>query len=188
MQTPEQAKRVAIIKEAYVGIIGWAWIAACVATLYFLAQAIFYDGSWRSLLGSVALTWLLYHVSLFYHLEKENVSKEQPHSVGDVMEAYGKLLEKHPTSINDASLLPLPKSKMKALLKALYAQASGTEQKSLLEIGFMFLSNFQDGVGAVPIDGRGALHDKWLVWQEASNAEAEILLAEWKRFKQGEPI
>jgi hypothetical protein len=30
--------------------------------------------------------------------------------------------------------------------------------------------------------------DKWLAWEKLSLAEAEILLAEWKQFKEGEPI
>jgi hypothetical protein len=65
----------------------------------------------------------------------------------------------------------------------------------------MSLSHFQDGVGSVPIDGtlragtskedmaadRKKL-DKWLPWAKLSLAEAEILLAEWQRFKEGEPI
>ncbi len=121
--------------------------------------------------------------------------------VGDVMDAYGKLLEKYPLSIIDVSLLPLPKTKMKIILKALYAKAASPEQRNSLEVAFVLLSKFQDGVGATPVDGkllRGdpkailkankALLDKWLPWQKLSSAEAEILLAEWKRFKAREPI
>jgi hypothetical protein len=64
----------AIIKELYVGVIGWAWIAACVAAVYFLVRAVFYGGSWWEVLGSVAITWLLYRVSLYYVLEKERAN------------------------------------------------------------------------------------------------------------------
>jgi hypothetical protein len=115
--------------------------------------------------------------------------------------AYGELLEKYPLSILDISMLPIPKAKMKVVLKALYAKTSNVEQKNLLEVGFMFLSKFQDGVGATPIDGKlmhgdvkanlkanMAILDKWRSWEKLSMAEMEILLAEWKRFKEGEPI
>jgi hypothetical protein len=132
---------------------------------------------------------------------RKALSEEPQQSVGDVMEAYGRLLQKYPLSIIDVSMLPLPKAKMKIVLKALYAEAASLEQQSFLEAGFMFLSNFQDGLGATPIDGkllRGdpketleankAILDKLLPWQKLSNAEAQILSAEWTRFKEGEPI
>jgi hypothetical protein len=41
MQTPKQIRRTEIIKELYVGIIGLAWMAACVATLYCFVRAPF---------------------------------------------------------------------------------------------------------------------------------------------------
>ena len=117
------------------------------------------------------------------------------------MSEFGGLLEKYPLAIIDISMLPIPKVKMKVILKTLYAQARTTQEQNMFETGFMFLSNFQDGVGATPIDGRLpegnpmadvnasiAILDKWLPWQKLSVAEMEILLAEWNRFKQGEPI
>jgi hypothetical protein len=122
-------------------------------------------------------------------------------TVTDVISAYGELLEKYPLSILDTSMLPIPKTKMKALLKTLYARASNPEQKNMLEKGFMFLSNFQDGVGATPISGKlstgdakanlkanMAILEKWMPWEKLSFAEMEILLSEWTRFKEGEPI
>ena len=121
--------------------------------------------------------------------------------VGDVMSAYGELLEKYPLAILDISMLPIPKAKMKIVLKALYAKANNVEQENVFETGFMFLSKFQDGVGATPVDGKlldgdvkanskanMAILDKWRSWEKLSMAEMEILLAEWKRFKEGEPI
>ncbi|MGP0060455.1 MAG: hypothetical protein ACLPID_14315 [Beijerinckiaceae bacterium] len=132
---------------------------------------------------------------------KKSFAGEQSKTVNDVMLAYGELLEKYPSSILDISMLPIPKAKMKVLLKGMYARARNVEQQNLCEAGFMFLSNFQDGVGAKPIDGRllqgdakanleanMAIMDKWMPWNELSMAEMKILLAEWKRFKEGEPI
>ena len=71
MRTPEQARRADIAKEVYVTIIGWVWMVAGAATLYFLVSAIFFGGSWWSALGSAVVAWVLYRVSLYYLLEKE---------------------------------------------------------------------------------------------------------------------
>jgi fatty acid desaturase len=57
-------------RELYVNLISCAWIAACVA-LYFLVTAIFDHSSWWDFFGSVAISALLYRVSLYYQLEKE---------------------------------------------------------------------------------------------------------------------
>jgi hypothetical protein len=98
-------------------------------------------------------------------------------------------------------MLPTSKTNMKVVLKSMYAQANSKEQKAHCETGFMFLSKFQDDVGATPIDGklRGgdikanlnanmAILSKWMAWEKMSMAETEILADEWKRFLGGEPI
>jgi hypothetical protein len=46
MPTPEQLRRQAIAKEVYVSIVGWIWVAAALATLFFAVRAIFFDGVW----------------------------------------------------------------------------------------------------------------------------------------------
>jgi hypothetical protein len=122
-------------------------------------------------------------------------------TVTDVISAYGELLEKYPLSILDVSMLPIPKTKMKVLLKSLYARTSDPTQRSSFESGFLFLSNFQDGVGATPISGKlpsgdamanlkadMAILDKWKPWANPAYAEMEVLFAEWRCFKEGEPI
>jgi len=65
----------AVIKELYVNLSSCAWIAACVA-LYFLVTAIFSHSSWWDFFGSVAISALLYRVSLYYQLEKERARHE----------------------------------------------------------------------------------------------------------------
>jgi hypothetical protein len=107
-------------------------------------------------------------------------------SVGDVIEAYGDLLVKYPISIMDVAMLPLSKTKMKIVLKALYARALTEDQQHMLENGFLFLISFQDGVGPVPIDrallkgdlkknlqANLAILDKWTPWQKLALAEME---------------
>ena len=71
MNTEAQDRRQAIIKEIYVGIIGWVWIALAIATVYFLVRAIFYGGTWWYFLGCAVLCRLFYGVALYYQLEKE---------------------------------------------------------------------------------------------------------------------
>jgi hypothetical protein len=71
MLTTKQARRQAIIKEAYVGIIGWGWIAASLACVYFLAAAILVGSSWWKFFACGAGAWLLYKIALYYQLERE---------------------------------------------------------------------------------------------------------------------
>jgi hypothetical protein len=131
---------------------------------------------------------------------KQIFGGERQQTVADVMATYGGLLEKYPLALLDVSMLPTSKTKMKALLKALYAKARTAEQRAWFEAGYMFLSKFQDGVGTTPIDNTlpkgdtkadleagAAKLDKWLQWEKLSLAETEILMAEWMRFKTGEP-
>jgi cytosine/uracil/thiamine/allantoin permease len=74
--TPEEAKRRAKIKYIYVGLVGWVWMAAAVATFYFLVSAIFLGGSWWHCLASAAVAWLFYRVALYYQLETERSLRE----------------------------------------------------------------------------------------------------------------
>lgn len=119
-------------------------------------------------------------------------------SVGEVIETYGALLEDYPSSILDSSMLPVPKPQMKAILKTAYRETRSEQMRRHFEVGFMFLSLFQDGVGPTPIDGNLSEGDvksnmladmaalnKWIPWQERSSAEMERLLAEWNCFKEG---
>jgi hypothetical protein len=132
---------------------------------------------------------------------KKTLKQEPPMQVGDVLSAYGALMEKHPLAIMDISMLPIPKTKMKVLLKSLYTTANNPAQRNLFEAGFIHLSKFQDGVGHTPIDchfPRGDIKansqadieamNKWLLLEKLSLADSEVLLAEWKRFLGGEPI
>jgi hypothetical protein len=57
--------------ELYVGAIGWFWIAGIVVAFMQLARAVFFKGSWSWFLGAVAVTWVLWKLSLYYHLEKQ---------------------------------------------------------------------------------------------------------------------
>ena len=122
-------------------------------------------------------------------------------SAGEIIENYGLLLERYPLAVMDVSMLPVPKKDMKAVLKGLYLIEKDPERRSHLEVGYHLLSNFQEGVGPEPIDGRvdsatssasskeeickvGEKLERWLPWSKLSVAEGEILRAEWQRFKE----
>jgi hypothetical protein len=74
-RTKMQGRRAAQIKELYVGIIGWAWMAAVVAALYLLVTALFFGSSWWMFFASVAVARVLYRVSLYYVLENERAMR-----------------------------------------------------------------------------------------------------------------
>ena len=52
------------------GVIGWLWIAASLAAVYFLVSAVFLGGAWWRVAVSVAVAWFLYKVTLYYQLKK----------------------------------------------------------------------------------------------------------------------
>lgn len=119
----------------------------------------------------------------------------------DVMDTYCEVLNRYPSSIVDVSALPLSKTNMKIVLKALYTESPNDEQKRRIEDCFKRLSFFQDGVGPKPIDKaliRGdiienldaniEIIDRWTAWQKLLFAEAEILMSEWKKVTQGDPL
>jgi len=74
-RTKMQSRRAAQIKELYVGIIGWAWIAAVLAALYLLVTALFFGRSWWMFFASVCVAVVLYRVSLYYFLENERAMR-----------------------------------------------------------------------------------------------------------------
>jgi hypothetical protein len=63
--------RLGIINGLCVGLINWAWIAACLAAAYFLLKAAFFRGSWRSFILLSVGAWLLYRAGLYYQLEED---------------------------------------------------------------------------------------------------------------------
>jgi hypothetical protein len=83
-----------------------------------------------------------------------------------------------------------------AALKAMYAQQTKPEFQKYFQDGFMSLSQFQDGVGPVPIDGKMLNSDlkanldanvvileTYALWQNRALAELDSLEDEWARFK-----
>jgi hypothetical protein len=68
MLGPNYARR---LKEFYVGVIAWAFIAFTLASAYFLLKAAFFQGSWSTFIGTSVAASLLFWVSLHYARENE---------------------------------------------------------------------------------------------------------------------
>jgi hypothetical protein len=122
-------------------------------------------------------------------------------TVREVVSTYGELLEMYPVAICDTAMLPIPKAKMKELMKALYSKATNAAEQHHWEQGFMYLANFQEGVGSTPVDdplqtaktpqaivAAEASLDRWMKWQKLALAEMDLLLDEWRAFKEGAAI
>ena len=119
-------------------------------------------------------------------------------AIYDILEAYGLLLERYPLAICDVSMLPLAKIEMKKLFMAMCPLANSPEREQALENSFLFLSNFQEGVGPKPLDEsmtknaspaeKVAILENWLGWENVAAAELQELIAEWKEFKASKPL
>ena len=104
------------------------------------------------------------------------------------------LLKRRPFAIYDASALPLPKAEMKIALKVAWDLAASDTQRAEIEAGFLQLSQFQDGIGAEPIDGdfpptadpaeTAALVNRWVPWAGLCQDDKWALWVELAAFKQ----
>jgi tetratricopeptide (TPR) repeat protein len=108
---------------------------------------------------------------------------------------YGALMEHMGTSFVDASLLPLSKAGMKQALMVGWKNTDDKHMKAMIEIGYLSLSNFQEGIGNKPIDCKLppdvdpaktiAIMEPWLKWSKTVRAESDALLVEWYEFIGG---
>jgi hypothetical protein len=115
----------------------------------------------------------------------------------EIVGEFAALLEKYPAAIIDVSMLPTSKTQMKQILKGLYAKEKRADFQKYLEDGFLYLSQFQEGVGAEPVNGKlldgdiqstlganRAILERLVAWQKLQLAEMDILLAEWRQFRK----
>jgi hypothetical protein len=115
------------------------------------------------------------------------------------------LMEAYPSAILDTTMLPLPKTEMKAALKLAWLQTESAKWRKWLELGYVLLGDFQDDVGPNPIQpvdlpdlkpellkdwllsnaGRASMEafKKWQQWQDLAAKESDFLLAELKQWK-----
>ena len=108
-------------------------------------------------------------------------------------------METYPSAILDTTMLLLSKAEMKIALKQAWLQTKDPEWRNWLEVGYMMLANFQDGVGRTPCqavdlpDIKPELLKNWLQsdagkmtmaafdnfarWEELAAKESDLLLA-----------
>ena len=110
------------------------------------------------------------------------------------IEAFGVLMERYPTSILDTSKLPLPKADMRRVFMDEWLARTDEKTRTFLEIAYVHLSQFQDGVGDNPIDckipsdadpkKKMAVLEPYMRFSSAVAEEAESLRAEFEEFKR----
>jgi hypothetical protein len=129
-------------------------------------------------------------------------------SSAELLGALCELMERHPTSVLDASRLPESKQKMKAVMREVWQREP--KLRDLLAQMYLYLSHFQDGIGDLVLDCKlpsslavaAAAHDlealkqepiemtgprgedflQRLMWEKVSLSEMEILNREWAEF------
>jgi hypothetical protein len=113
-----------------------------------------------------------------------------------IIQAYGKVLEDSAGGFADMTSLPLSKEQMKVVLKLAWVAETDAKRKEQLEAGFMFLSDFREDIGPVPIRRELSTDMAFLMSPEgraevktvtelgrAAFAESTDLLAEFGAFK-----
>ena len=114
----------------------------------------------------------------------------------DLADQLGELMERYPGAIMDSKALPLPKVFMKAALQHVWRVLEDENQRAAIEVAYLHLANFQDGLGDQPVnimlsadadprkvsDTLGAA----LPWMNKSMKEMESLKAELDAFKRSQ--
>jgi hypothetical protein len=115
----------------------------------------------------------------------------------DAAMKLGEILEKNSGPIvMDSRMLPLPKPQMKTALQIAWKVAGNPQLRDAIEVCFLGLSNFQDGVGMKPIDMNISTVDDIatsakkletsMPWMKKSMDEMLYLKIELDAFKGGE--
>jgi hypothetical protein len=110
------------------------------------------------------------------------------------IEAFGVMMERYPTAILDTSKLPLPKADMRRVFMDTWLAQTDEKMRTFLEIAYIHLSQFQDGVGDSPIDckvpsdadpkKKMAVLEPYIRFSSAVTEEAESLRIEFEEFKR----
>jgi hypothetical protein len=103
-------------------------------------------------------------------------------------------MERYPTAILDTSKLPLPKADMRRVFMEEWLAQTDEKTRTFLEIAYVHLSQFQDGVGDNPIDCKVpsdkdpkkqmTVLEPYLRFSSAVTDEAESLRVEFEEFKR----
>ncbi|MGH9572240.1 MAG: hypothetical protein ACRD40_01740 [Candidatus Acidiferrales bacterium] len=111
----------------------------------------------------------------------------------DAVAALGDITERQSGAIFDSKVLPLPKEEMKSAVKAAWVVATDDRIRNACEAGYIYLANFQDGVGHTPVDPSlprdyiperaVAILEVYSRFSGQVDVEERALAAEFKEFK-----
>jgi hypothetical protein len=171
----------------FIGLIGWYVSPHLLPQISNAMSALL-----RSEEEGAALSWLK------KSLETRTPGRLTDAIPGESIEAFGVLMERYPTAILDTSKLPLPKADMKCLFTRAWLTQTDEKVRDFLEIAYVHLSQFQDGVGDKPIDYtlpsdsdpamRMAILEPYLRFSGAVTNDAESLRAEFEDLKRQIPL
>jgi hypothetical protein len=129
---------------------------------------------------------------MFGLFKKNKQSAPEPF---DAIARLGELMENYPSHVLDVSFLPMSKPELKAVLKEFWRDATPA-QKQAIEVGYIGLANFQNGVGPKPISlafsddlttsKAVAEWDATKDWIRRTSEEKFLLFEEFVTFKQSE--
>ena len=185
----------------------WRRIAWFVGFAFALALAICLRSlgfDWLKVIIVLLGTWLLFSFTISQvcaALPLRNASKKPP-KVADYIERlekhtppilreFEKLHARFHRCVIDTSWLPADKQRMVEILKFAWTRAKDDMARARLEKDWMFLSQFQYGVGETPIQvfskrsvipPRQSKEQKY--WLRMVSAERDFLAREWDQFKQ----
>jgi hypothetical protein len=175
---------IALALAIYVRSLGFDWLKVVIVLL----------GTW--LLSSSIISQYCAALAL------RNASKNVPKVPGyierlekqsaQILKEYAKLNAKFPRSVIDISCLPAEKQRIVEVIKFGWLTAKDDKTRARLERYWMFLSQFQYGVGAPPIQvfSRGSAKiSRWPSkeqerWLRMVSTESKFLARECEQFKQ----
>ena len=118
----------------------------------------------------------------WFRRKRDPVPIPSMEDVVPIINAYGALLERNPATIQDTSVLPLPKERMKVMIKMAWLSDTDPDKRRVLEVGYVLLSQFQDRIGDNPIH-RSIREPNFSMFGKATT-EAESLFEELQDFKR----
>src|SRR5262245_36680430 len=115
-------------------------------------------------------------------------------AVPEILSAYAALNTKYPSTMMDASWLPVDKEQMVEVFRIAWLRAKTAEARNSIERGWLFLPFFQVGVGESPIDLRIpsdgspgeiiAAIDRLTPWEDLTSAELQVRRREIAEFRK----
>lgn len=133
------------------GLFSWIWFLLIVLTIYTIASAIFWEGTWQNVLLSVVGVTAAYKTSKF--LQKKSAELYKNHFL-KIIHAYGDFIGETniPSGvISDEAILPYSKNEIKDAIKHILKVTRDNDEINVLKIGYFDLAYFQPNIGDKPI-------------------------------------